>query len=313
MNEKNISVKANNTINTIIFKDKWIPFIDTILEPLFVIPLIFGITICVLQFTIFSKSQEIQVVLSFLFAISSGFIGSTIRIKINKYIEEDALHARGKTSIRSLALLKIQLDSLLARLHSFIHDIPSSINQDDKNIIINNFEEISSQCCILIDQTMSSIENWNDIINDADIMNQIYEKDKRIQIERIKAEKIYAMIMETTNQRHQEEKDKLKTELKEREDEINKLSNEIVELQRGAISLPTSTGFMSSGSLSQLREMGSWSITDPYYRCSRCSYEFQAPREARLSPSTFGATVKGFEELMPECPKCKSAGFVSKM
>ncbi len=111
-----------------------------------------------------TDNQNIITLLIILISIFSAIIGSILSKKILIINGEDALRARGKVSIRSLKLI-------LGNLYSFSKSLETKRSSKDiKEIYIS---DIIERITILQEEALSSIENWTDIIPEADVKTQI--------------------------------------------------------------------------------------------------------------------------------------------
>jgi hypothetical protein len=113
-----------------------------------------------------SESKSLSVVLSSVGAISAG-ICSNIATKIWLDLSEKSLlTTKGKSAIRSLKLLEELIVDLQARVEIYVSrlDFPEF---GSPAIARTNLEEIIDKCKVLQKETVSSIENWVDIVPDA--------------------------------------------------------------------------------------------------------------------------------------------------
>jgi hypothetical protein len=115
-------------------------------------------------------AKEANAAVQLLLTLSSGVLGGRIANKLGGLAEGNVLHARGKSAVRSLKLLLAHTASLETRVRSFVgrRDEIESIA-----VTVRNYEEIVGACRMLQEQAVSSIENWTDIVSEADVSTAI--------------------------------------------------------------------------------------------------------------------------------------------
>ncbi len=143
---------------------KWVNFFESIVDPWVLVTIFLTIFLSISINSTTDKS--IIVLLTVLISLSSASAGSIIAKNIIELKGEDLIKARGKVSIRSLKLI-------LGNLHSFSKRIESQINGNENEIEKYKNRDILERLTILEEEVLSSIENWNDIIPEADVSSQI--------------------------------------------------------------------------------------------------------------------------------------------
>lgn len=161
-------------------------------------------------------------------ALASGLAGARIANHVSKHTEQGVLVKMGKSAVRSLKLVITHVDSLLNRLKTFV-------DRDEKDTTFNvsqSYEEIVQSCRDLQRQVVHSIENWIDIVPEADIKGQI-ESISELHLKLAEMETIRKSLSEQIEKGKRESKEqsqefqKLKKQLGEKSLEINKLKNQI--------------------------------------------------------------------------------------
>lgn len=109
--------------------------------------------------------------LQVLMAISSGVLGGRIASSLSSMMEEGILSARGRVSVRSLKLLYRNITYLDNRIRTFLDRENATVQSTE--ITKRNYEELASSCRSLQDQATSSIENWTDVVPEANIAGAI--------------------------------------------------------------------------------------------------------------------------------------------
>ena len=140
---------------------KWYNFVKIVVDPWFILPAAFTVYFSIVINS--TKEPNIITLLTVLISLFSGIAGSVLTKNIISINGEDALRARGKVSIRSLKLI-------LGNLYSFGKRINT---QKDNNQNVFSIQDIYERITILEEEVLSSIENWTDIIPEADMKTQI--------------------------------------------------------------------------------------------------------------------------------------------
>lgn len=148
----------------------WIRFLKGVLDPWVLILL-------AAAFILFAVAQAQQPGVSnalaqLLLAISTGVLGARIANRFGAALEEGVLFARGKVSVRGLKILLRHLSALEDRAATFLAR-HSAAGADSTTA--RDFEEIVSSCRQLQEQAISSIENWTDVVPEANIATAIGE------------------------------------------------------------------------------------------------------------------------------------------
>jgi len=216
-------------------KSKWGKFGNVLFEPWVLIFLIS--TISLISFSPSDSAnnnpRSFTVLWSVLIALSSSVLsGRVIQIWMESE-QESVLRARGTISVRSLNLLLRSLSGLESRVKLFLASLEDSKKENksgnNEQITKRNYEEILANASELQEETLSSIENWTDILPEADIKTQIglisglKDEIKDIQLERERLQSKY----EEDKNVSDEEKTNLEEEIKKRSKTITKLKKEL--------------------------------------------------------------------------------------
>jgi hypothetical protein len=150
----------------------WGNFMRTVLDPL---------AICLVFFTwlLFRAQTDPKNSPNLIFTlltISSALAGGRIAERWAKATEEGATKARGTLAVRSLKILLGNLTSLEGRVQAILAKDSTKIHPD---VTKSNYEEILARCVMLEKETVSSIENWNDIVQGADITSMLSKIETR--------------------------------------------------------------------------------------------------------------------------------------
>jgi flagellar basal body-associated protein FliL len=210
-------------------KKNWKMFLNILLDP-FV--LLFTTSIIML----FHFSNELtKPLFEVLLIIASGILGG----RLTRLWEDSLTITRGKSAVRDLKLLLTNISVLKQKAINFQ-------NSEEQAIVIKrNYKEIESFCGVLEEAAVNSIENWIDIVPEADIKTQIgiisdlnqSLKDKERELldlnNKYSAEKF----------KSEEGRKQLSLEIKEKESQITNLEKEI---RQNSLSWPYQPGLLSS-------------------------------------------------------------------
>lgn len=281
-------------------KERWISFLGIIGDPIAAILL--GFTILLAIFLKSQKEPEIIVALTIIITITSGFLGGILRGKWSELTEEKVIVARGKTAVRSLKLLLSNILALEKRVCEYLlrsQDEQSRVGQNPE-VIRTYLEEIIGRCRSQGEEAISSIENWTDIVPEADIRTQIGvisklrdEGDKLIREVRTLKE----ILAEAKNQKI-EETAKLKKEIETKEEELRKIKYQLFATSNRAFGtsgfLGSPTGLMYSSFVGPIEAGGV--LTGVAYQtfvCSECGKPFEKTDSLPINM------------LTPRCPDCE--------
>jgi hypothetical protein len=145
-------------------KDKWSNFFNVLLDPWVIIMLI--ATVVFIHYSIQTDDKKLLAILTVIISVFSGLLGGIVANRWAQLTELKVLVARGKSAIRSLKLILLNITNIERRTGLYINCIDDE-NKDYK-LIKSNFEEIIEKCNILEEEIISSIENWTDIIPEVE-------------------------------------------------------------------------------------------------------------------------------------------------
>lgn len=151
-------------------KERWSTFINIILDP-WVLILILGVITLILISSKTSGNESLKLLLTVLISIVSSVLGGLFVKRWSDINEEKIIVARGKSAIRSLKLLFQNIKMIENRVTKYIENL--NTDKDDFELLKNQFEEVIEKCNMLGEENINSIEDWTDIIPEADITTQI--------------------------------------------------------------------------------------------------------------------------------------------
>ena len=177
-------------------KDSWKNFIRTIFNPwiiAFFLAVFFVIRWSIDEANKFVTNNLLVSLLSVVISILSAVIGAILYKRWTDFTESKVLVVRGKTAIRNLKMLLNNITQLREKVITFI--CPRLENEHSKETPEIVMREIIDRCTNLQEETVNSIEDWTDIIPEAEIKTEIGEISK-LQMELIEREKELAVLRE---------------------------------------------------------------------------------------------------------------------
>jgi hypothetical protein len=227
MNKSNNIEESKNQQN---LKDKWSIFLNVILDPWVVILLI--ATISFINYSIRTEDKKLIAVITLIISLASGILGGIIANRWAQMTELRVLVARGKSAIRSLKLILLNISNIEKRTKEYIASIDKG-NKEYK-LITSNFEEVIEKCNILEEEIISSIENWTDIIPEvANLKTQIGFVTE-LKIEKTELESDILSLhkkIEIVKEEGSKQKEKLQLYLSEKESDLSKTRQKLREVE----------------------------------------------------------------------------------
>jgi len=149
-------------------QNKWSAFFSAIFEPWTLACTFF--TIALIGATLFVSDPKIASLLSVFASLFASVVGGLLTKHYHERTEGRILKAKGESSIRGLKLLLSNVCALDQRVQVMKARI-SETNQGD--LPLTYLEEVVERCKTLEEESLSAIENWTDIIPEADAQTQI--------------------------------------------------------------------------------------------------------------------------------------------
>lgn len=235
-NIKKHSLKASDDLFDII--RGWLNFLKRILDPWVALSL--GGSILLIYLSTNPKYSSASAVLSIFATIASSIAGGLISHSMHTATEHRVVAARGESSIRGLKLLLLNLNALSDRIYEIIK---LCSNRNDFDVLNAYLSEIINRCKILEEEAISSIENWTDIIPEANVRSQIgaiSSLHKKLEGKMSELE-----LLKNSHRESDQDKLKLENEVKKRIAEIANLKRELSEkeIQMTHLGVPQGSGF----------------------------------------------------------------------
>lgn len=154
-------------------KHKWRVFLTAIFDPRFLS--LFVVTVFLAVALTQQQNQLVVTALTILVSVMSALVGKLYEENWSSLTEETLTAARGKVAVRSLKLLFSKLVGLEHRVLFYLWRHAQTLESDNLSpeIIKTYLEEVVERCKLLQEDALSSIQNWTDIVPEADLRPQI--------------------------------------------------------------------------------------------------------------------------------------------
>jgi len=269
----------------------WSTFAKIIFNPFIFISLAILIILVIFSNNV---SDSLDTFFSVIISIVSGIVGAIMAKKWSELREEGILVTRGKSAIRGLKLLLLSIHNVENRIKEYISDIKKDEDKVNKTVMLFTYQELVERCNLLEEEALNAIEEWEDIIPEADITTQIGLISKL----KNKKQNLEKQIEDTNKQLKKAEKEsedsaKLENKLKEKENELAKVRNRLKEKENdlnssviGGVSSPTfSIPFENVDNIINANEPASIDVELPldntfnqkYIICNSCKYQNYIP------------------------------------
>lgn len=159
------SVRQAQQIRQRSWKSKWAVFGRLVVEPFFLIP--FAASGGLLYVAFINNDPLVIAVTATGASLFLGVAGAVITNHWNEMNGTRAIVARGQTAIRGLEILWNNVSSLDNRVATYLERLTSK--DVGSEAIQTYLEEVRERCRLLKTETLSSIDNWRDIIPEADV------------------------------------------------------------------------------------------------------------------------------------------------
>jgi hypothetical protein len=213
------------------WKDRWGKFLTIVIDPWTVVLVAAGFFLSVVL--IEQKDRATAAVLTLMVSILSGVLGSIWTNRWGELTAQRVVVARGNAAVRSLKLLFAGIAALERRAREYLqrHVDREEVEPVHGEVVKTYLEEVIERCGILEEETLSSIENWTDIVPEADVRTQIgliselrEEVGRRAKdLEQLKKN------LEEVKGRSEEAAAKFKEQIAAKEQELLKLRKELSE------------------------------------------------------------------------------------
>jgi hypothetical protein len=149
--------------------ERWITFFKIILDPWIILSMTFLVLLVVVSKH--ADNVPLRIILTTLVAILSMIIGSVFIRRWMEFHDEKNMILRGKLDIRHLKLIYFNLIQIETRTEKYIKRMDENVSNPE--LVKSNYEEIIEKCKLLEEECINAIENWTDIIEEANVKTRI--------------------------------------------------------------------------------------------------------------------------------------------
>jgi len=223
--------------------ERWRAFLSVAVDPWTVFLLLGTLALFWASMTDPPPKGLTSALLFVLLTVAASVLGARVAQLWSAITEQSVVQARGIAAVRSLKLLLRNIAALESRAREFrANEAHIASNAE---VTKRNFEEVRAACIVLQEEAVSSIENWTDIVEEADVRTQIGV------ITTLKAD-LDARTLELASAKDTlEKKEGQSAEAKKRlQEDIAKMQERVTELQREVFE--KSLGISGGGSLSSI-------------------------------------------------------------
>ena len=210
-------------------KTRWGEFLAVVADP-WVVLLALG-TAALIVFSADIKETAGVALATTLLILASGVLGSRLTKQWVDVTEKGPLLARGKLAVRSLKLLLGNIVSMDRRVKQHLTTRRRVLAQ--QGMVILMLEEIRERCRTLTEEAVSSIENWTDIVPEADIKTHIgviSDLTSKLETAAVGLKRLQSDL-DATKVEAQGERSRLASSIEQKEAEIAFLRNQVWQQQ----------------------------------------------------------------------------------
>lgn len=273
------------------WKARWSAFLDITFDPWVLLLFTAGMVLSVVL--VRQENPEAVAALTLMLSLISGVLGGLLTARWTNITDERTIVARGKVAVRSLKLLLSNLAALDRRACTYLErckqpDPDAPLNRE---VVVTYLEEVIGRCEVLEEEALSSIENWTDIIPEADIRTQIgviSQLKEEVGQRAADLQNLSTQLAEVQGRSEEKERE-LRKEMAGKEKELSRLRKDLQERQYSFGSVvDVGSGYgIGTGSLGSVSG-GALNLSHLTSSCNKCGY------------STQGLVIGG-------CPKCGHA------
>jgi hypothetical protein len=193
--------------------------------------------------------KRLVAVLSIAASLCSGLLGGVVARKWGEHTERQVLVARGRSAIRNLRLLLSSVRTMEKRVEKYLARLPEA--DCGREVVKTYLEEVLERCVVLHDEGINAIENWTDIIPEADITTQIGKiGDLELRIAANVAE------IDTLRQQLSENKNRSEAEIRAAQDRVCEKEKEVADARAELTARRSSLGGVYTGSVGTFKLIG---------------------------------------------------------
>lgn len=249
-------------------RERWAAFASIIFDPWAIA--LFVVATGLAVGSVIQTEPKVAALLTFVLSLVTGVLGAVYWQRWQRLSQERTISARGKTAVRSLKLLLGHVGRIERRVRQnlgrFREDEEGTITDE---VVRTYLEEVIEECGHLEEQVLSAIENWTDLVPEADIRTQIGEITKLRGELRQRSKELQDLEEELEARREtEEETERLQLEVEEKQEEVSRLRQKLAEESFDGSFVSSSTGGGFAQALAEMRAEASGSRS--IVKCTEC-------------------------------------------
>jgi len=230
------------------WKERWCAFGSIVVDPWTIALLL--LVYFLFRFQATQNNPDIIAAATLALSLVSGVLGGLLTNRWSEMSGQRILGARGKVAVRSLKLLLGSVAALDRRAREYLGRVLTTKETESihPELVRTYLEEVISRCGIVEEEALSSIDNWTDIVPEAEgIRSQIgiiTELREDVARRTNELEQLRITLAEA-KEKSDAEKEDLRKEIGRREEEVAKLRKELQEKRSALRSSTLATGTSS--------------------------------------------------------------------
>jgi hypothetical protein len=224
-------------------KNRWKTFCNIVFDPTALVLILLTIALAILL--TYQTDTKAVAAMTLILTVLAGIVGSVLSSRWKDIVDEKVIAARANSAVRNLKHLLTGLASLDRRATLFIKRCGE---EDSQRSVTTEYEEIVDRCRIIEEEVLNAIEDWTDILPEADVKTQIGVITRLNDEVESLSEKIDSLESEKdamkgksedAQKRHQEVIKELTNQLKETKSELRRKSIDFGASYTGTLSTMT--------------------------------------------------------------------------
>jgi hypothetical protein len=213
--------------------ERWKACLSVVFDPWNALLILIALALFAISAYDSSLSKLTTALLSVLLTVAAAVLGARVTQQWSAITEQSVVQARGVAAVRSLKLLLRNIAALENRVSGFrAHETHITKHTE---VTKRNYEEIRAACIVLQEEAVSSIENWTDIVEEADVRTQIgvitsLKADLEAKATELEAAKVE---LTKTEGRSVEESRRLQAHIEQVQSRVAELQRELIEKSIG--------------------------------------------------------------------------------
>lgn len=150
--------------------DRWKRFLDIVADPWTLVSLIATVYFAS---EVVTSPEGARAVLTVILTLTSAVLGNILAMRWNEQLGKDSMIARGQVAVRQLGLLLFGVYEIQDRVRQLELDESQS-----EELAQTYLGEVDSRCRLLVQQSLVAIDNWRDLVPEADVTQELRERAK---------------------------------------------------------------------------------------------------------------------------------------